>query len=69
MIKLLSSITHAYSLLLQEEVQRECSHSINPIDSVAMNVKFHNNKGRILRMRHTDVQVQCDFRHLGGHTC
>lgn len=73
MMKPLPSLSQAYSLMLQEEVQQECSHHVSTADSVAMNVKFYNNKGRNNTSNMTkkvsagtDGAPHCDFCHMSG---
>ncbi|XP_074350686.1 uncharacterized protein LOC141690015 [Apium graveolens] len=46
MMKPLPSLSQAYSLLLQEEVQRDCHNSVVVTENAAMSIKYTGNKHR-----------------------
>ncbi|KAK1375708.1 hypothetical protein POM88_031901 [Heracleum sosnowskyi] len=71
----LPDLAHAYSMLLQEENQREfANHTGVNTDSFAMNVRFLSNKSRNKSKTLTNVRkiydpnVVCDHCKLTGHT-
>lgn len=46
MMKPLPSLSQAYSLLLQEEVQRDCHNPVITSENAAMSVKFAGNRNK-----------------------
>lgn len=78
MMKPLPSLSQAYSLLLQEEVQQDCTISRPNAENTAMNVRFHGNKTKPYGVNSTPSQkenisfdvshVQCDYCNATGHT-
>ena len=64
----LPDITQAYSMLLQEESQREfASQSVIPVENVAMNVKLNNNFKAKNNKKSPDPNISCEYCHLPGH--
>ncbi|XP_074378611.1 uncharacterized protein LOC141720152 [Apium graveolens] len=70
----LPTLSQAYSLLLQEEVRRDCTSQCPTIDNVAMNVRFTGSKQHPTHSSFTpgkksvsNDSVYCDFCHSSGH--
>lgn len=68
----LPDINQAYSMLLQEENQRDFATQTSIItENAAMNVKFHPptapNKSKQTQRKVTDPSLHCDYCNLSGH--
>lgn len=68
------TLNHAFSLLLQEESQREFASNLPPVtDNMAMNVRFNNRPkvpnptGNMPRRVSNDPNLQCEFCQNTGH--
>ncbi|XP_074340197.1 uncharacterized protein LOC141677941 [Apium graveolens] len=68
------TLNHAFSLLLQEESQREFANSVPPIsENMAMNVRFNNKfkpfnpTGNVQKRASNDHNVLCEFCQNPGH--
>lgn len=68
------SLNHAFSLLLQEESQRECANNVPPVtENMAMNVRFNskiklsNPTGNVSKRVPNDCNLLCEFCQNPGH--